>query len=60
MIFAKFEMHVRPDGLTARAWGELLDPARHALSREVKAVTYHDLIVEPTAAGWLAEVIVDI
>ena len=37
-----------------------LDPARHSLGNEVKAITYHGLRVEPTADGWLAEVIVDI
>ena len=34
--------------------------AKHGLGREVKAITYHELKVEPTPAGWLAEVIVDI
>jgi SHS2 domain-containing protein len=37
-----------------------LDPERHRLLREVKAITYHGLRVERTASGWLAEVIVDI
>ena len=39
---------------------EPIDPARHMLSHEVKAITYHELKVEPTDDGWLAEVIVDI
>lgn len=60
MLFARFEVDVRGEGLTARIAGEPLDPARHGLLREVKAITYHDLIVEATAEGWLAEVIVDI
>lgn len=59
-VFARFEIRVRPDGLTATAWGEPLDPARHLLNHEVKAITYHELKVEPTAGGWAAEVIVDI
>ena len=46
--------------LTAAAWGEPLDPSRHELLHEVKAITYHGLRVEQTAGGWLAEVIVDI
>ena len=37
-----------------------MDPKRHELDAEVKAVTYHGLRVEPPAEGWLAEVIVDI
>ena len=43
-------------GLSGTAWGEPLDPARHALDHEVKAITYHGLRVEQTADGWLAEV----
>ena len=42
------------------AYGEPYDPARHVLAHEVKAITYHELKVEKTADGWLAEVIVDI
>ena len=59
-LFARFAVHVDDHGLSGTAWGEPLDPARHVLSHEVKAITYHDLRVEPTPDGWLAEVIVDI
>jgi SHS2 domain-containing protein len=60
LLFSRFDVTVRDDGLSAIAWGEPFDPARHALSHEVKAITYHELKVEPTTDGWLAEVIVDI
>lgn len=60
VLFARFEVEVTESGLTATARGEPLDPARHQLAREVKAITYHELKVERTADGWLAEVIVDI
>jgi SHS2 domain-containing protein len=60
MVFGKFEVNVRFDGLTGIAWGEPIDPDRHLLAHEVKAITYHGLKVEQTADGWLAEVIVDI
>jgi SHS2 domain-containing protein len=60
LLFGRFEVRVRADGLTATAWGEPLDPARHLLNHEVKAITYHELKVERTGDGWLAEVIVDI
>lgn len=59
-VFGRFEVHVRPDGLSATAWGEPLDPERHLLNHEVKAVTYHELTVAPADGGWVAEVIVDI
>jgi SHS2 domain-containing protein len=60
LVFGRFEVRVRPDGLEGTAWGEPLDPARHVLGHEVKAITYHGLTVEQSADGWLAEVIVDI
>jgi SHS2 domain-containing protein len=60
MVFGKFEVSLRDDGLTGTAWGEPIDPDRHQLAHEVKAITYHGLKVEQTADGWLAEVIVDI
>ena len=59
-VYAEFNVRVRPDGLSATVRGEQLDPARHGLSHEVKAITYHGLTVEQTADGWRAEVIVDI
>jgi SHS2 domain-containing protein len=60
MVFGRFDVHVREDGLTGTAWGEPLDPARHLLAHEVKAITYHELKVVRDGDGWLAEVIVDI
>jgi len=60
MLFSRFDVTVRDDGVTAMIWGEPFDPDRHALGHEVKAITYHELKVVPTANGWLAEVIVDI
>lgn len=60
LLFGRFEVKVRDDGLTGTAWGEPVDPERHVLLHEVKAITYHELKVVPTDDGWLAEVIVDI
>lgn len=60
LLFRRFEIRFDETGLTATAVGEPLDWDRHRLDHEVKAITYHDLRVQPTAAGYLAEVIVDI
>ena len=73
LLFGKFEVRIssepgalatgsRSSSLTvgASAWGEPLDPSRHSLAHEVKAITYHGLRVEKEGDGWLAEVIVDI
>ena len=41
-LFSRFEPRLPDDGrLEAEVWGEKLDPARHPIEREVKAVTYH-------------------
>ncbi len=60
MLFGRFEVQVSETGLKASVWGEPLDPKRHVLSHEVKAITYHELRVERDNDGWIAEVIVDI
>jgi SHS2 domain-containing protein len=60
LVLGKFEAHVTLQGLTGSARGEPLDRTRHILEHEVKAITYHGLLVEATPDGWLAEVIVDI
>jgi SHS2 domain-containing protein len=59
-LMADCTVQVRDDGLSATVRGEAHDPQRHTLCHEVKAITYHELKVEKTADGWLAEVIVDI
>ncbi len=46
--------------LEAEARGEELDPARHDLVVDVKAVTLHRFRVEQTQRGWEAFVILDI
>ncbi len=60
LVFGRFEVQTSGEGFAGSAWGEPLDPARHALAHEVKAITYHGLRVEQADGGWLAEVIVDI
>jgi SHS2 domain-containing protein len=50
-----------PLRLRAICRGEPMDPARHAMDHEVKAITYHGLDVHQDADGtWCAEVVVDI
>ncbi len=46
--------------VTAELSGEPLDPGRHEIGAEVKAVTYHKLSVEPTDDGWAGQVILDL
>jgi len=49
-----------PTGLRARVAGEPIDPARHPIVREIKAVTYHGLAVDRVAGGFSAQVVFDV
>ena len=65
LLLCRFEAKVSQTDagwtLTATAHGEEADPARHRLDHEVKAITYHGLLVPQHPDGsWLAEAIVDI
>lgn len=46
--------------LHADAIGETIDPERHGLLADVKAVTLHRLEVERTPDGWRAVVVLDV
>ena len=60
-LFRDFEIDALSDhSLSARALGEKFNPETHQLKLLVKAVTYHQLLVEQTDAGWRAQVYVDI
>jgi protein archease len=59
-LFSVYEIKLGDKGLSATCGGEPMDPTRHQMDHEVKAITYHGLKVEKTADGFFAEVIVDI
>jgi len=46
--------------LTAAGWGDRIDPERHELIVDVKAVTLHKYKVEQTGNGWETFIILDI
>ncbi len=46
--------------VVAKFPGEFFDPRRHRMIREIKAVTYHQLAVRFTSAGWEARVVFDV
>lgn len=61
MLFKEFKISYLSDTeLKATISGEKIDRSRHRVNREVKAATYHQLKVEETPDGWLAQVIFDI
>ncbi len=59
-VYGGFRVELAGTAVTARVEGEPIDPSRHALRTEVKAVTWHGLRLEETGGGWLAEVLLDI
>ena len=46
--------------VTARAYGEMLDPKKHPLNVDVKAVTMHQFKVSEINGEWKARVVLDI
>jgi SHS2 domain-containing protein len=60
-LLATFTIHEMDDShLRATVGGERFDAHRHALLREIKAVTYHQLRVKREQAGWTARIVFDI
>jgi SHS2 domain-containing protein len=61
LALAEFAVsHVAETSVECIARGEPRDRERHPSRVTVKAVTYHQLNVERTADGWVADVYVDI
>ncbi|MAD79308.1 MAG: archease [Pirellulaceae bacterium] len=60
LLFSEFIVRVDARGLTATCRGEPMQPGRHEMDHEVKAITYHGLKVQKEEKGWMAELIVDI
>lgn len=59
-LFSKFEAKLTDQGLEIDAWGETVDPMRHDLELDIKAVTYHGLYVREVDGQFEAEVIIDL
>ena len=60
VLFARFEVKVGGSRLTARAFGEPVDVARHQPAVEVKGATWTGLRVAREGGGWVAECVVDV
>jgi SHS2 domain-containing protein len=48
------------DTVEAEAVGEPFDPERHVIEREVKAVTYHHLLLSEDRDGWSVRLVLDL
>jgi SHS2 domain-containing protein len=61
LLFGRFEVSIRDHRLTARAFGEPMDPAKHRMAVEVKGATYTALRVAQESNGeWVAQCVVDV
>lgn len=61
MVFSRFQVtRLSPTHLAGCAWGESLDPQRHAPKIEVKAATYSMLAVGKDEEGYFARCVVDV
>lgn len=60
-LFCEFSIEaLTPTSIRAVGYGEKIDPARHEIFTEIKAVTYHGLFVRESSEGWEAQVIFDV
>ena len=60
-LFTDFDIvNLTDNSISASALGERLEPGRHEIKLLVKAITYHQLLLERADAGWRAQVYVDI
>jgi SHS2 domain-containing protein len=60
LALGRFEVSIAGTALDAKVAGERIESGRHVLLRELKAITYHGLVVRQSGQHWEAEVIVDI
>ncbi len=51
---------MEPHSIRAECWGEKLNPKRHPVFHEIKAVTYHDLKIRKRQGHFLTRIILDI
>ena len=61
-LFSQFEVSINENGnckLDATVRGEPIDPARHQLKTDVKAITYHMFKLEKKENGYYARVVLD-
>ena len=64
ILFGKFRVEIKKirDNyiLDAVAYGEKINPEKHELKTDVKAVTLHEFFLKKTNKGWKCRVLLDI
>lgn len=59
-LFSKFKVEINQNELKARIKGENINPQKHKLIVDVKAVTYHSFYLKQENGLWKAQVVLDI
>ena len=59
-LLGRFEVKIDNHRLSAAAWGEPIDRARHQLAVEIKGATYTALRVVQENGQWIAQTVVDV
>ena len=60
-LFGQFEVSMISDQMVfAKISGEMIDPDRHTVFTEIKAVTFHGLRLEKSDNGWESQIIFDL
>ena len=60
MLFRRFAVRLDGGRLSAEAWGEQIDVARHQPAVEIKGATYSQLRVAREDDGWVVQTVVDV
>lgn len=61
MLFSRFQVSLDDMALSATAWGEAVDVARHCPAVEPKGATFTELAVRQARDGvWIAQCVVDV
>jgi SHS2 domain-containing protein len=60
MLFGRFVVRLDGGRLSAEAWGERIDVARHHPAVEIKGATYTQLRVAREDDGWVVQTVVDV
>jgi len=60
LVFKDFDVSIQDKRLSAVAKGEKFDPERHIIETEIKAVTYHEMLIRQEKGEWSATVLCDI
>ena len=51
---------INPRHLVGEVRGEPFEPGRHRIKTEIKAVTYHQVLIRESGEGWVGRVVFDV